>query len=196
MEIVIASNNLHKVEEYRQILEPLNIKCFSLQDLNINVEFNEIGETFKENSLIKAKEVAKHTKMAILADDSGLIINSLPGLLGVHSHRFLENSSYYEKQIEVLRLLEDKKDRSAYFTTIITLYNYGNKPIYFKGVCRGKIAYEIEGDKGFGYDPIFIPDGYEKTMGIYGEELKNQISHRARASKLLIDFLKKEKGLD
>ena len=194
MEIVIASNNINKVKEYREILEPLNIKCLSLADLNINTDFNEVGNTFKENSLIKAKEVAKYTNKIILADDSGLIIDSLPDILGVHSSRFMEDKPYFEKHKEIIRLLKDKDNRNAHFTTVITLYNYKDIPIYFEGRLDGSIAKIAQGDKGFGYDPIFIPKGYDKTMGVYGLDLKNKISHRAKASQLLLEYLKKEMG--
>ncbi|MDY2889782.1 MAG: RdgB/HAM1 family non-canonical purine NTP pyrophosphatase [Candidatus Caccosoma sp.] len=190
MDIVIATNNEHKVLEYKNILKGLNINCLSLNDLNIKCEPDETGKDFLDNSLIKAKEIARFTDKVIIADDSGLLIESLPNLLGVYSHRFLPLASYREKCEEILELLENSNNRKAKFVCVITLYNFKNEPIFFKGECLGSIGYEIKGDNGFGFDPIFIPKSYNKTMAELSEQTKNSISHRGIASKKLIAYLK------
>lgn len=190
MDIVIATNNEHKVLEYKNILRGLNINCLSLNDLNIKCEPDETGKDFLDNSLIKAKEIAKFTNKVIIADDSGLLIESLPNLLGVYSHRFLPLASYREKCEKILELLENSNNRKAKFICVITLYNFKNEPIFFKGECFGSIGYEIKGENGFGFDPIFIPTSYNKTMAELSEQTKNSISHRGIASKKLIAYLK------
>ena len=192
MEIVIASNNVNKVNEYRNILKEFNIICLSLKDLAIECDPEETGETFEENSLIKAQEIAKHTNKVIISDDSGLIVDELKGELGVYSHRFMgENTSYPLKCAEVIRRLEGK-NRSARFECVITLLNFDEKPHQFKGTLEGSIGYEYVGENGFGYDPIFIPNGYDVTTSQMSKEEKNSISHRGNASRLLVEFLKKE----
>lgn len=190
MDIVIATNNEHKVLEYKNILKSLKINCLSLNDLNIKCEPDETGKDFLDNSLIKAKEIAKFTDKVIIADDSGLLIESLPNLLGVYSHRFLPLSSYKEKCEKILELLKDNNNRNAKFVCVITLYNFKKEPIFFKGECFGSIGYEIKGENGFGFDPIFIPTSYKKTMAELSEENKNSISHRGIASEKLIKYLK------
>ncbi len=190
MDIVIATNNEHKVLEYKNILKGLNINCLSLNDLNIKCEPDETGKDFLDNSLIKAKEIARFTDKVIIADDSGLLIESLPNLLGVYSHRFLPLATYREKCEKILELLKDTNNRKAKFICVITLFNFKNEPIFFKGECFGSIGYEIKGENGFGFDPIFIPTSYNKTMAELSEQTKNSISHRGIASKKLIAYLK------
>lgn len=194
MKIVIATNNQHKVEEYQKILKDFNIECYSLKDLNIECDVEETGKTFKENSLIKANAVALKTKFIVLADDSGLLIDALPNLLGVYSHRFLKDESYFVKSKEILKLLKDKP-RNAHFECCITLLNFKDHPLFFEGTCDGKIANDYKGENGFGYDPIFIPNGYNLTMGEISEEEKNKISHRALACQKLIHYLNQEGSL-
>lgn len=190
MDIVIATNNEHKVLEYKKIFNGLNINCLSLNDLNIKCEPEETGKDFKDNSLIKAKEIAKYTNKVIIADDSGLLIEALPNILGVYSHRFLPLSSYNEKCQKILELLRNVSNRKAKFVCVITLYNFKEEPIFFKGECFGNIGNEIKGDNGFGFDPIFVPSSCSLTMGELPPQVKNSISHRAIASKKLIDYLK------
>ena len=190
MEIVIASNNKDKVNEYRKILSEFDIKCISLKELNIVCDPVETGNTFQENSLIKAKEIAKFTDKVIIADDSGLVVDAIPNELGVYSHRFMgEDTPYPIKCLEVIKQVEGKT-RSARFECCITLLNFDETPHQFNGVLEGNIGYEIKGEHGFGYDPIFIPDGYSESCGVLGTEIKNKISHRAKALEKLCDFLK------
>lgn len=190
MEIVIATNNNHKVEEFRKIFP--SITFYSLKDLGINVEIEENGKTFQDNSFIKAKEIVKYTNKIILADDSGLVVNALPNILGVASHRFLgEDVPYVTKANKLIEMLENK-DRSAYFECVITILNLKKEPLFFKGICKGSIATKLSGTNGFGYDICFIPDGYDTTFASLPENVKNSISHRAMASKELYKYLKSE----
>lgn len=192
MEILIATNNQHKIKEYQEIFNQFNIKVLSLKDLGIVCDPEETGETFEENSLIKARECAKYTNKIILADDSGLIINQLPDILGVKSSRFLGEDTPYEiKRKEVIKRLEGK-DRKASFVCCITILNMEKEPLVFKGECFGRISEKEEGNQGFGYDPIFIPDSYEKTFASLGDEVKNKISHRGIASSKLVEYLKEK----
>jgi len=194
MEIVIATNNKNKINEYRQILKEFNITCLSLKDLNIDCDPVETGSTFEENSLIKAKEIAKYTDKVIIADDSGILVDELKGELGVYSHRFMgEDTPYPVKCAEVIKRLQGK-DRSARFECCITLLNLDENVYQFIGIFEGSIGYEYVGSNGFGYDPIFIPKGYNITTSQMSNEEKNAISHRGLAAKKLVEFLKM-KGL-
>ena len=190
MDIIIASNNNHKIEEYKEIFKEFDINVLSLKDVNISCNPEETGETFKENSLIKAKECAKYTDKVILSDDSGLIVDALPDILGVHSSRFLGEDTPYEiKRAEVIKRLKNKK-RDARFVCCITILNLEKEPLVFIGECLGKIAKVPTGNAGFGYDPIFIPKGYDQSFASLGEDIKNKISHRGEASKKMVEYLK------
>ena len=193
MDIVIASNNLHKIEEYKEILKEFkDLHIMSLKEAGIVVNPDENGKTFEENSLIKAKACAELTDKVVIADDSGLIVDSLPDILGVKTARFLgEETPYPQKWAEVIRLLEGK-ERTARFVCAITLINFEKKPVCFKGECVGNIAFKPQGTSGFGYDPIFVPNGYQETFATLGEEIKNKISHRANASKMLVSYLQEK----
>lgn len=193
MEIVIATNNEDKVKEYKEILKELNAKIYSLKDLNINDDPEETGTTFSENSLIKAKAISKYTDKIIIADDSGLVIDSLPDLLGVFSKRFMgANATYYQKNTEVIRLLEGK-ERTARFICCLTVLNLTDEPLQFTGICEGSIGYEIKGENGFGFDPIFIPLNYKMSISEVSDEEKNRISHRGLACQKFINYLKENK---
>ena len=191
MDIIIATNNKHKVEEYKELLKDFkDINIISLKEAGIVSDPIEDGTTFEANSLIKAKACQNKTDKIIIADDSGLIVDALPNILGVGTSRFMgEDTSYDIKRKEVIRLLENK-DRSARFVCCITLINFGKEPVTFKGEVEGWISYKVEGEYGFGYDPIFIPNGYDKTFASLGEDVKGKISHRAKASVKLVEYLK------
>ena len=193
MNIVIATNNAHKVKEYSEILNPLGITCLSLKDVNIDVDPDENGNSFAENSMIKAKEIAKYTDLAVLGDDSGLIIDAMPNELGLYSKRFMEDRPYEEKMAAIIERLKNNV-KTARFVCVITLTNYNNQTVQFEGICEGSISSEIKGVQGFGYDPVFIPNGYDKTMGELGEEVKNKVSHRGLASIKLVKYLKESMG--
>lgn len=189
MDIVIATNNIDKIKEYNEILSPLGFNCLSLKDLNIVCDPEETGLSFKENALIKAKEIAKFTNKVVLADDSGLVVDAYPDLLGIYSHRFLENEPYTIKNSALIDMLKDKV-KTARYVCVIALLNYNNEDLFFEGICEGYISDVAKGNNGFGYDPIFIPVGYNKTMGEISSEEKHKISHRGIASVKLVEFLK------
>ena len=195
MKLVFASNNAHKLEEVRGIM-PAGIEVLSLHEIGFEAEIDETGETLEENSKIKADTVAafiSSQKSAIssqidgvFADDTGLEIEALGGKPGVYSARWAGEAASNRKK--ALAELAGKENRKAQFRTVITLIKDG-KTIQVEGVVRGRIATEEYGQGGFGYDPIFIPEGYDKTFGELPAEVKNSISHRARALQCLVKQL-------
>ena len=191
-EIVLATNNKHKLKEVREILSPHNIIVYGLNDLNIrpkNVEEN--GETYSANALIKAKAVQELTTMPIIADDSGLEIAALNNEPGIHSARYAESLGGHDNAIkEILKRLENKDDRSARFVCDIVLLNVEKEPRLFEGVAKGKIAKQKMGEGGFGYDPIFISDETGTCFGTMPEGKKNTVSHRGKALKKLLTYLR------
>lgn len=187
-QIVFATNNKHKLEEIRNILDhTLNI--LSLDDINCHEDIPETGSTIEENALIKARYIKEKYDYDCFADDTGLEIKSLNNEPGVYSARYAGNDHNSEKNMQkVLENLKDKNDRSACFRTCIALIT-GNKEYLFEGKIEGQIITEKKGESGFGYDPIFVPDGYTQTFAELGNDIKNKISHRALAVKKLINFL-------
>lgn len=185
MKIVFATANPHKLEEVKSICGDCNID-FVLPEDNFNPV--EDGASFEENSLIKAKEAYRVSKTYSLADDSGLCVNALNGAPGLYSARY---AGTQDEKIEKLLLeLKDKKDRSAKFVCCMTLLdNNGNMIYQTIGECKGSIVENRKGVNGFGYDPIFMVDGFSKTMAELMPEEKNQISHRAVALKNVLNFL-------
>lgn len=185
--IVLATSNKNKVKEIEYILNGVQI-------LEMPKEIGEIeenGKTFFDNALIKAKQVYQYTKVPTMADDSGLCINSLDGKPGIYSARYGgENLSYNEKITLLLEELKNKKDRTAYFTTAIILILNDEYYIEVEGRINGTIIENPKGSNGFGYDPIFIPDGYNKTFAEMTKEEKNNISHRSIAINKLKEILK------
>lgn len=189
-EIIVATSNIHKVQELREILSPYGITLYSLKDLNKTIDVIENGTNYYENALLKAKAVQEFSKLPILADDSGLEIFSLPNILGLHTNRFKKDfDSQKEANEAVIKLLKNK-DRTARFICHFVLINVEDKPLKFEGICNGKIAESLRGDDGFGYDPIFIPEGYQISFAEMTKEEKNNISHRGKACKKLITYLK------
>ena len=187
-QIVFATNNKHKLEEIRSILDnALNI--LSLDDINCHEDIPETGSTIEENALIKARYIKEKYGYDCFADDTGLEIKSLNNEPGVYSARYAGNDHNSEKNMQkVLENLKGKNDRSAYFRTCIALIT-GNNEYLFEGKIEGEIITEKKGESGFGYDPIFVPDGYTQTFAELGNDIKNKISHRALAVKKLINFL-------
>lgn len=186
MKIVFATGNPHKLQELKEIAGNTDIE-FILPPNDFNPEEN--GNTFEENSYIKAKEAVRTSKMMSLADDSGLCVEALNGEPGIHSARY-ENTP--QKRIDkLLENIKNSKNRKAKFVCAMTLLS-ANGEILFRtrGECHGKITEKQAGQNGFGYDPIFQPDGYDITMAEMSEDEKNQISHRSRALKQVLDFLK------
>ena len=191
-EIVLATNNKHKLKEVREILTPEGIIVYGLSDLGLKPEeVDENGTTYFENALIKAKSVQKLTTMPIIADDSGIEISALDWQPGIHSARFAEAHGGYDKTFEyILNTIKDKNDRKARFVCDIVLVNVDNKPLLFEGIVDGRIAETPFGESGFGYDPIFICDDMGITYAEMFSKDKNIYSHRARALKKLITYLK------
>ena len=191
-EIILATSNKHKLKEVREILAPHHIILYGLSDLSSKLpDVEENGETYAENALIKAKAVQKITKLPIISDDSGLEIMALNKEPGIHSARYAESLGGHDNAIkEILKRLEGKEDRSARFVCDIVLLNVEDKPLVFEGIAEGTIAYEkSEAQGGFGYDPIFISKETGKCFAEMGKE-KNAISHRAKALKKLLTYLK------
>ena len=191
-EIILATNNKHKLQEVREILSPHHIVVYGLSDLSSKLEdVNENGTTYAENALIKAKAVQKITTMPIISDDSGLEITALNNEPGLHSARYASSLGGHDNAIkEILNRLENKNDRSARFVCDIVLLNVEDKPLVFEGIAEGTIAYEKAGEGGFGYDPIFISKETGKCFGLMSQEEKNTVSHRAKALKKLLTYLR------
>lgn len=191
LEIVIATNNPNKVEEYRQMFASIsNIKLFSLKDENIHIEIEENGKTFKENSLIKAETISKFTNKFVLADDSGLEIEALDNFPGIYSARFMEGRPYKEKWAAIFEMLKNKENKNAQFHCAITFITPTKEKYVFEGIEKGYITENIEGENGFGYDPIFFSNSLNKTFGNATEEEKNAVSHRGKAFSQLLEFIK------
>lgn len=193
-ELVVATNNAHKVKEYQEMFEGYNIKFYSMKDLGIVCNPEENGKTYEENSLIKAAALAKLTKLPVIADDSGLNVVALDNFPGIYSSRFAD--SFGGNKVANLKLIEKLapyKDKSAFFACLITLMNVEDKPVQFKGICNGYILDEPVGEGGFGYDPIFYSNEAKIAFGEASPEIKNKYSHRAKAVQQLIEYLKNKK---
>ena len=187
MKLVFASNNAHKLDEVRAIM-PAGVEVLSLRDIGFDAEIDENGATLEENSKIKAEAVAAFINDGMMidgvfADDTGLETKALGGEPGVYTARWAGEPAANRKK--ALAELAEKTNRNAQFRTVITLIKDG-KTVQVSGIVRGQIAKEEYGQGGFGYDPIFIPDGYDKTFGELPAEVKNGISHRARALQELV----------
>lgn len=188
--IVFATNNKHKLDEIRKISEG-KLEILSLNDINCQTDIPETGTTLEENALIKARFVKDNFGYDCFADDTGLEVKALDGAPGVYSARYAGEDCRAEDNIrKLLSNLDGMDDRSAAFRTVIALL-IGDEQYFFEGAIHGKIIDEKRGESGFGYDPVFVPDGYEQTFAELGEEIKNNISHRAIATTKLIRFLLK-----
>jgi XTP/dITP diphosphohydrolase len=195
MKIVFATNNQHKLQEIRDILGS-DFEIVSLNDIGCHADIPETGSTLEENAHQKAQYVFDHYHLSCFADDTGLEVEALNGAPGVHSARYAEGTDHNSEanMDKLLRELGDTTHREARFRTVISLLLADGDTTsehLFEGVVTGRIDTEKHGTEGFGYDPLFIPDGYDKSFAELGEETKNQISHRARAVKKLEAFLKK-----
>ena len=212
MRIVFATNNQHKLEEIRSILGE-NIEVLSLKDIGCDVDIPETGKTLEENALQKAQYVYDNYHIDCFADDTGLEVDALDGAPGVYSARYASMGSEtsanspasHDSEANMTRLLKElgnNNNRKARFRTVIALIQKKDvcpcgctsiKEIHkFDGIVEGEIIRERRGGEGFGYDPIFQPEGYDKTFAELGMEIKNHISHRARATQKLADFLLKK----
>lgn len=197
LQILAATTNKHKIQEFQAMLDSSADSgrvCIISPDTILGFpEIVENGTTFEENARIKAGQAARYADMAAFADDSGLEVAALGGAPGIYSARYGgENATYAEKMAKILKELKNASDRHARFVCVIALAYRGDIVETFRGEVTGRIAFEPRGTDGFGYDPIFIPDGYDKTFGELGEEVKSKISHRARAFALAADFVHRE----
>ena len=188
MEIVFATNNKHKVREISDLLDK-NFTILSLADLNITEEIPEEAETLEENALFKARYVHEKTGLNVFADDTGLEVSALGGAPGVYSARYAGEGRSFDDNIEkLLREMQNTTDRSARFRTVIALILNGTEYL-FEGTVEGEIIRERRGDDGFGYDPVFLAAGYDRTFAEIPLGEKNRISHRAKAVRHLLEFL-------
>jgi len=191
--LLLATFNENKVKEITQISKDLDlsIEFLYLRDFNNIKEVVEDGKTFKENAIKKAKEYHAQTGIPTLAEDSGLMVNALDGEPGVYSARFGgEDKDDNKNNLKLLHILEGIEDRAAHFICSAALVISKDNIETFEGVLDGNISYNIRGNSGFGYDPLFIPKGYDKTMAELGLEVKNKISHRYIAMKGILNLIK------
>lgn len=186
---VFATNNAHKLEEIRRILGD-KIEILSLSDIGCHSDIPETADTLEGNALIKARFVDSHYHVSCFADDTGLEVEALGGLPGVHTARYAypDRHDPEANTAKLLNALKEKDNRRARFRTVIALIDNGEEHL-FEGVVNGLIAPEKRGTQGFGYDPVFIPEGFDKTFAELGEDIKNTVSHRARASEALALYL-------
>ena len=180
--MIFATNNAHKLEEARAILAGFD-EIVSLKDCGFDQDIPETADTFEGNALIKAKTIYEALGKPCFADDSGLVVTALNGAPGVKSARYASEEGPVDHQANNQKLLRELKGlpREAYFTTVICLYGYTEEPVFFHGRVDGQIAESLSGSGGFGYDPLFIPQGYNKTFSELGDEIKNTLSHRFHA---------------
>ena len=188
--IVFATNNAHKLEEVAAILGE-SYEVLSLREIGCDADIPETADTFAGNALQKAQYVKKHYGYDCFADDSGLEVDVLDGAPGVYSARYSGGGSEANMD-KLLHNLTGKTERSAQFRTVIALL-IGEETQLFEGIVRGTIIEERRGQGGFGYDPIFVPEGYGQTFAQLGSEVKNRISHRAKAVELLAQYLNKRR---
>ena len=202
--IVAATRNKHKIEEIGAITSKFGMTIMSRDEAGVPpVEIPETGKTFEENSYIKAFEIMKLCGQITVADDSGLVVDCLDGAPGVYSARFAGFEGIWpedtagidtndkDNNAKLINLIKDVpyEDRTARFVSVITMVYPDGKTIVARGTVEGHLALEERGDGGFGYDPLFVPEGYDKTFGELSQQIKNSISHRANALKALYDKL-------
>ena len=188
--LVFATNNAHKLEEVAAILGD-NYEVLSLREIGCEADIPETSDTFAGNALQKAQYVKLHFGYDCFADDSGLEVDILDGAPGVYSARYSGGGSEANMD-KLLHNLTGKSERGAQFRTVIALL-IGEESRLFEGIVRGTIIEERRGEGGFGYDPIFVPEGYEHTFAQLGSEVKNRISHRAKAVELLAQYLNEKR---
>lgn len=188
MQLVFATNNLHKLKEV-QVLIPNHIKLITLNDIGCYEDIPETQHTIEGNAIQKANYIKEHYGYDCFADDTGLEAEALNGEPGVFSARYAgEQRNAEDNMNKLIKELETKSNRNAQFKTVIALH-LNNQQFCFTGICKGEITKSKQGEKGFGYDPIFKPDGYDQTFAEMGLSLKNTIGHRGKAILQLIKFL-------
>lgn len=190
-QIIIATHNQHKIDEIQEMVKG-KIDIVSIKSLGLNKDIPETGDTLKDNAKQKAEYVYKKFNKDCFADDTGLEVEALDGRPGVYSARYAgENCSFDDNINLLLSEMEGKINRKACFKTVICLIEDG-KEMFFEGKCEGVITTERYGNKGFGYDPVFIPKGYGESFAEMSKEDKNKISHRGIATRKLIEYLLKK----
>jgi XTP/dITP diphosphohydrolase len=193
-EIILATNNQDKIDEIKAFFADYTVQFLSLKDIKFKLPIHETGKTFLENAIIKAKTVAKSVNKPIIADDSGLQVDALKGFPGVFSARWLAQLDDDARNLELIKLLEEHKNRKAQYSCAIVMH-YPHKELrFYVGTTTGKIVKEpVAGPYGFGYDPIFKSDDLHKTFSVVPLHLKNKVSHRGRALEKLKQALLEKK---
>jgi XTP/dITP diphosphohydrolase len=190
-QIIFATQNRHKAKEVQKMTVGV-AQIITLDELGYNADIEETGGTLEENALIKAEAIYKHYNRPVFADDTGLEVDALNGAPGVHSARFAgEPKSDKANLQKLIDDMEVQDNRTARFRTVICYYSE-SKALYFEGIVDGEIIKNSVGIEGFGYDPVFLPNGYSQTFAQMDMELKNRISHRGRAFRQFVAYLKKQ----
>lgn len=193
--IIIASGNQHKIEEFQTLFTPFGIQVISMQECGQFEEPQETGTTFAANAVIKAEALCAQLGCAVISDDSGLEIDVLNKEPGVYSARYLGHDTSYEiKNQNLIERVADQADRSCRFVCAIALARPDKPTEVFEGTVEGTVAFAPSGNKGFGYDPIFFYPPLGKTLAEASEEEKNEVSHRGKAMRLLMEYLHHEEN--
>ena len=192
MKVILASNNKNKLREIKKILEPFGFEVISQSQAGADIEVEENGLTFEENSELKARAIYDMFKIPVIADDSGLTVDYLNGEPGIYSARYAEPGKRCLKVLSQMENVPDEK-RTAVFVCVICFIDEKGKEHFFRGECKGRISHSKRGENGFGYDPIFIYGDSDKTFAELSSEYKNKVSHRANALQKFSDYLKSER---
>lgn len=192
--VILASRNKGKLEEIKSILQKFGMETISRDDAGIpTFEVEETGSTFEENSLLKAQAIMDVAHVITIADDSGLEVDALSGAPGIYSARYAgENCTFEDNNRKLLQELDGvpEEQRGAAFVSVITMLFPNGEKLVARGECRGKILTELRGEEGFGYDPLFMPDGENRSFAEMTSEEKNRISHRAKSLQILEDMIR------
>lgn len=188
-ELVIASNNNGKIKEIKQMIQ--DISLLSLSDIGFTDEIEEPFHTFEENALAKASAIYQFCGKNVFADDSGICANALNGAPGVDSAHYSGSRDDVANLQQLLANLKGKDDRTGYYKAVMCLI-WDDETYFFEGICEGTIIEQPVGDGGFGYDPIFIPNGFDKTFAELPPDVKNEISHRGKAVRKMVAFIKEK----
>lgn len=189
MKVCFTTNNQHKLQEVKEILGD-SIELLSLSDIGFSGDIPETHETLEENSLEKAQYIFDRYQIPVFSDDSGLEVKALDQKPGVHTAHYSGSRDAVANMQKVLNELGEEQERTAQFRTVMTYISESGKSDQFEGIVKGTVASAMSGAEGFGYDPIFIPEGYDHTFAELSSEIKNQISHRKRALEKLVNHLK------
>ena len=190
MDIIIASNNKGKIKEFKNILEPMGFEVYSQSEKNINIEVEETGTTFEENAMLKAQAIYDKTHKCVISDDSGVEVEALNNEPGIYSARYKGLETDKERRMAILEALDGKINRKARFVCCICYIDETGEKHLFKALWKGKISLKEEGNNGFGYDSIFIPeDSNGQTVASMPNKFKETYSHRAKAVKMLVEYL-------